>query len=349
MRGLAGAPLAGALSLVLAATMAPPAFAASHGSATPHSGIGHRLAKGMCKSRSFFRVDWLSPRNYFIPRTRFIDGPGGTMTARVEREYRVYAEIEVEREKYKHVNRTKGRTKSQEATARDEERKWHEERRWIETSKTVESTAEEDAVTSTPSPTATTTLGPTPAPTPTTPPDAGTGEETTPTTTTTGVTKGKEHIDGKERNHAHERTHGRERNIAREVLRALRNLVNPLLAEEHIVRAGHEYSHKVSPNRYGNLWYRVYGYRIGFSQWRQVGSCRIKRVTSGIANVPARVEGWKYWETKHPKFRGMRLGPPARQVADTDAGQVAEDEPSGLGRRPQGAVRTQPGSGRAQD
>lgn len=169
----------------------PPSAAGSHPSLAEQ-------ARGKCRPRSFFRFHSFRPKNFFVPRTRFIDGPGGTMAASVVRQHRVYAEMELEREKVSE----------------------------IETGK---------------------------------------------------------------------------------LIRQLRNDVNPLLAEEHIVETGHEYTREISDGMYGNLWYRVFGYRVSFTAWRQVYNCRVRKVTAGIANIPARVEGWRYWETRHPMFGGRRL------------------------------------------
>ncbi|MEV8637192.1 hypothetical protein AB0395_36675 [Streptosporangium sp. NPDC051023] len=159
-------------------------------------------ARRRCSPRNFFRFGHFVPRNFFIPRTRFIDGPGGTMTATVRRQRRVYFELEIEREKGSEIN----------------------------------TPINKDAL-----------------------------------------------------------------------IRRLRNNINPLLAEEHVVEAGHDYVQAITPGKYGNLWYRVFGYRVGFSAWRQLTDCTIHRVASGIANVPGRVEGWRYWETDHPMFRGHKL------------------------------------------
>lgn len=172
----------------------PPSAADSSGS---HPSLAEQ-ARRKCRPRSFFRFHSFRPRNFFVPRTRFIDGPGGTMAASVVRQHRVYAEMEIEREKVSE----------------------------IETGK---------------------------------------------------------------------------------LIRQLRNDVNPLLADEHIVETGHEYTREISDGMYGNLWYRVFGYRVSFTAWRQVYNCRVRKVTAGIANIPARVEGWRYWETRHPMFGGRRL------------------------------------------
>ncbi len=155
-------------------------------------------ARKKCKPRSFFRFHSFRPRNFFVPRTRFIDGPGGTMTVSVTRQHRVYAEMEIERERIGEIDRD-------------------------------------------------------------------------------------------------------------ELIRQLRNMVNPLLAEEYIVETGHEYVQEITDGKYGNMWYRVFGYRVGFSAWRQIYSCRVRKIAAGVANVPARVEGWRYWETDHPMYKGRRL------------------------------------------
>ncbi|WP_143590274.1 hypothetical protein [Thermoactinospora rubra] len=83
----------------------------------------------------------------------------------------------------------------------------------------------------------------------------------------------------------------------------------PHLEERHMVFTGHEYSREISKGMYGNMWYRVLGYRIGWSAWRVLGTCKLVPVGRGIANVPSRVEGWRYWETKRPMFRGRVLSP----------------------------------------
>ncbi|GAA2806444.1 hypothetical protein [Nonomuraea dietziae] len=76
-----------------------------------------------------------------------------------------------------------------------------------------------------------------------------------------------------------------------------------------MVLTGHSYTREVSKGMYGNMWYRVFGYRIGWSSWSVLGTCRHIKVASGIANVPARVEGWHYWETKRPQYKGRVLSP----------------------------------------
>ncbi|MFJ2032847.1 hypothetical protein [Streptosporangium sp. NPDC087985] len=177
------------------AAVAPDETPAS--SATPTPSLREEAAK-MCRPKFFFRINSFKPRNFFVPRTHFIDGPGGTMTATVKRQHRVYFEIELEKEKQ------------------------------IEISK--------DAL-----------------------------------------------------------------------LRRLKNNFNPLVAEELIVETGHDYAQQITPGMYGNMWYRVFGYRVGFSAWRRVSDCGSHKVTTGIASVPARVEGWKYWETKHPMYKGRPL------------------------------------------
>ncbi|MFI9594690.1 hypothetical protein [Nonomuraea sp. NPDC052265] len=153
---------------------------------------------GRCDPHTFYKIYSLSPRNFFIPRTRYIDGPGGTITVTVTREYEVRAFRETENEQQFSI--------------------------------------------------------------------------------TTG-----------------------------DLVRNLRKMGLPHLEERHMVFTGHEYSRTISKGMYGNMWYRVFGYRIGWSAWSVLGTCRNFQVGSGIANVPSRVEGWRYWETKHPTFQGRIL------------------------------------------
>lgn len=181
--------MAGSVTMAL---VTPPAPAA------PAIPSDDRNSHTKCRPRTFFKINQLSPRNFFIPRTRFIDGPGGSMTVSVTREHEVLAFLETENE-------------------------------W---SKSI----------------------------------------------TTG-----------------------------DLVRNLRRMGLPHLEERHMVFTGHEYTQKISHGMYGNMWYRVYGYRVGWSAWAVLGTCRHVKITTGIANVPARVEGWRYWETKHPMFKGRQL------------------------------------------
>ncbi|MEU8247825.1 hypothetical protein [Nonomuraea sp. NPDC048916] len=199
IRGLAMLTVAGSLSV----SLAMPAAASPPDDETPtdikkkSKAVG-RVRDVACAPHVFFRVRSLQPRNFFIPRTRFIDGPGGQMTVSVTREHEVRAFIETENEKLKSVT-----------------------------------------------------------------------------------------ID--------------------DVVKQLRQMLLPHLEVRHMVFIGHDYTQKISKGMYGNMWYRVFGYRVGWSAWQQLDNCRKVRVTAGIANIPARVEGWRYWETKHPMFQGRLL------------------------------------------
>ncbi|MFI6883544.1 hypothetical protein [Streptosporangium canum] len=238
--------LAGSLAVALTATVSASAvtspsqgiLAAATRSSTPSPPpvpFNHSIrdeADRKCSPRNFFRFHDFEPRNFFVPRTHFIDGPGGSMTATVRRQHRVYFEVEIEREKNSEINRDRAGTRSRTTTT-------------------------------------------------TTAPNAA-GTTTADANTTSAVD-------------------------TKNLIRRLRNNVNPLLAEELIVEAGHDYTQTISDGMYGNMWYRVFGYRVGFSQWRELTDCSRHKVVTGIASVPARVEGWRYWETKHPMYKGRKL------------------------------------------
>ncbi|MGW4411293.1 hypothetical protein ACWEJ6_45200 [Nonomuraea sp. NPDC004702] len=182
----------------------------------------HADGDARCDPHTFFKIRSLSPRNFFIPRTRYIDGPGGTITVTVTREYEVRAFRETENEQQFSI--------------------------------------------------------------------------------TTG-----------------------------DLVRNLRKMGVPHLEERHMVFTGHEYSRTITKGMYGNMWYRVFGYRIGWSAWSVLGTCKQFEVGSGIANVPSRVEGWRYWETRHPKFRG--------RILSIDGGNPDDDKGTGSG---SGAARPRP-------
>ncbi|MFF4615461.1 hypothetical protein [Nonomuraea jabiensis] len=162
-----------------------------------------------CSPHVFFKVHSLSPRNFFLPRTNYVDGPGGTVTASVTREHEVRAFLETENERSFDVE----------------------------------------------------------------------------TERPAGVNAA---------------------NLIRQ-LRHFRRMGLPHLEERHMVFTGHEYSREITKGMYGHLWYRVFGYRVGWSAWQVMGTCRDVKIAAGVANIPARVEGWRYWETKYPTFKHRRL------------------------------------------
>jgi hypothetical protein len=198
---------AGSLSLALAASTAPavadePKNKDKDSKSTSSTTTVTKVLGGdddnRCEARHFFRFGNIHPRNFFVPRTKFIDGPGGEMTVSVVREHEVLAFLELDK------------------------------------------------------------------------------------TATRSVT-----ID--------------------DVVRELSKSVTPHLELRHMVFTGHEYTQSISKGMYGNMWYRVFGYRVGWTQFAQLRDCRIFQVSTGIANVPSRVEGWRYWETKKPRLFGRVL------------------------------------------
>ncbi|GAA3670875.1 hypothetical protein GCM10022224_038890 [Nonomuraea antimicrobica] len=170
-----------------------------------------------CRPRTFFRIHELSPRNFYVPRTQFVDGPGGSITVSVTREHQVTAFVEAANEKEKQAE-----TKFAPA-------------------------------------------------------GTNTGTNTGPTVT------------------------------AETVVERLRRLGLPHLQQRNKVFTGHEYTRKISDGMYGHMWYRVLGYRAAWSAWSVLGTCERRKVAAGIANVPSRVEGWRYWESRHPTFKHRKL------------------------------------------
>ncbi|WP_162642261.1 hypothetical protein [Streptosporangium sp. 'caverna'] len=247
-KGLATLTLAGSLSVTLAATLSASAVASPSLDGQASAPVSSRLQptptptptvtvtarststanltgnrhRRICRPKIFFRFHYARPRNFFVPRTRFIDGPGGEMNVSVNRQHRVYAEIELEHEFNPEVERNEESTREREVTSDDVVNRANVVR------------------------------------------------------------------------------------AARRLFR-IRDMDSPLLAEEYIVETGHQYTQPITAGMYGNMWYRVFGYRMGFTAWHRVTTCDAYKITAGIANVPARVEGWKYWETTHPMFRGHRL------------------------------------------
>ncbi|MFI7700497.1 hypothetical protein [Nonomuraea sp. NPDC049480] len=245
-----------------------------------------------CGPRIFFKRKYLSPRNFFVPRTRFIDGPGGSMKVRVEREHEVKAYLLTENEKQKIVRDERGtqtttekgtQTTAEKGTETTTERGAEttaEKGKEITKERTVEIPA--DMATETERATKTTAESETAAAAESETDSASKSETDSANKSETGFT-------------------------TKEVVRVLRRMGLPQLEQRHKVFVGHEYTQEISKGMYGNMWYRVFGYRIGWSAWSVLRTCRHVEITSGIANVPARVEGWRYWETRHPMFKGRRL------------------------------------------
>ena len=67
----------------------------------------------------FYRFHSAQPRNFYVPRTRFVDGPGGQMNVSVNRQHRVYAEFELEQEINPEKERRRETTREREVTSGD--------------------------------------------------------------------------------------------------------------------------------------------------------------------------------------------------------------------------------------
>jgi hypothetical protein len=80
----------------------------------------------------------------------------------------------------------------------------------------------------------------------------------------------------------------------------VRKMVSPIIITRIRVELGHEFARRIRKGRYGHVRYRVFGYKIGFRQWRQFGDCSIRFAGSGLAFFPTSKQGWKYWETRSP-------------------------------------------------
>jgi hypothetical protein len=218
-KGLMTLAVAGSLSVALAGTTTNPALA---NGPTPdhrrdHHHLKHKLREpvlvgdgGGCEAGTFIRVHSLRPHNFFIPRTRYTDGPGGSMTVSVHHEFEVLA--------------------------------------FVEADKTKTTTLDQSIAT---------TVGP---------------------TVTTD-----------------------------DIVRAVSREVTPHLEKRHMIFTGHDYTQDITKGKYGNMWYRVFGYRVHWGQWARLHNCSEVRIGAGIASIPSRIEGWRYWETDHPQFRGRLL------------------------------------------
>jgi hypothetical protein len=150
-----------------------------------------RGALGPCRPGPFFKVEFADPKNFYVPRTHYVDGPGGDIRVWVKQWHTVKFDVHLERE--------------------------------VQTEFHIQ-----------------------------------------------------------------------------DFIARMRKEINPEIDEEHTVESGHEYHVTISKKMYGHVRYRVFGYKVGFQQWRVLDNCGMLKVVSGIASVPTRKEGWQYWESRSP-------------------------------------------------
>lgn len=60
---------------------------------------------------------------------------------------------------------------------------------------------------------------------------------------------------------------------------------------------GHSYSHRVSPNRYGNVAYGAWANRVSWQAIYRWSNCSEELQSSGVATVVTEAHGFRYWET----------------------------------------------------
>lgn len=302
-------PLAIALIVPLASIAAP---AAAESGTRPGSRAEAAAPAARCRIASYYRIDSFRRRNFYIPGTRYVDGPGGEMRVWVMRSYTVRSEFEIEdwneREWRRFFHARGGPRDFTSETVREVARELVEERSANRSGEVAETVTRER-------------------------PGRESGEEPD------GEPGGKsgegpggkpggrsdaEDAEGRRsaaESRAAEREHSREERVTvrkvkveltreeeRELLRAMRLMISPLISDDHTVEAGHEYVRKISDGKYGYLRYRVFGYRVGFSKWWRGDDCRVHRAATGVAGVPARVEGWVYRERKRPNPKWLGVG-----------------------------------------
>jgi hypothetical protein len=281
------------LALVLVATSSPAVRAGDP---------GDKDHDNWCRPHIFLKAKYLSPRNFFIPRTRFIDGPGGSMTVRVEREYEVKAFLQTENEKVKEFRDEKGAETTIEKGTETTIEKGTE----TTIEKGTETTAEKGTETTIEKGTETTTEKTIEFPVDTAT-KAITKRETDTAAELETESANKSETESTNKSETESTNKSETEFTVEEVIHRLRKMGLTHLEQRHKVLVGHEYTRDVSKGMYGNMWYRVFGYRIGWSAWSVLRTCRHVEVAAGIANVPARVEGWRYWETRYPMFKGRKL------------------------------------------
>lgn len=61
----------------------------------------------------------------------------------------------------------------------------------------------------------------------------------------------------------------------------------------------HNYTHKISKNRYGHAQYVAWSKRVSWAKWQTTPKCTTVKLKSGVIVFPTTSEGWRYWETKN--------------------------------------------------
>ncbi|GAA2095756.1 hypothetical protein GCM10009841_07110 [Microlunatus panaciterrae] len=59
----------------------------------------------------------------------------------------------------------------------------------------------------------------------------------------------------------------------------------------------HNYSHKISSNKYGHAQYVSWGKKVYWKKYRDTPTCTTQLIAKGAIKFPTNQEGWRYWET----------------------------------------------------
>ena len=59
----------------------------------------------------------------------------------------------------------------------------------------------------------------------------------------------------------------------------------------------HNYSHNISPDKYGHAQYVAWGKKVTWVKYRDTPSCTTQVLGRGVIKFPTNSEGWRYWET----------------------------------------------------
>lgn len=73
--------------------------------------------------------------------------------------------------------------------------------------------------------------------------------------------------------------------------------VSASISQSVTVETGQQYSHDVSPGKYGNIQYGAFGFDVDWQKVRVYSNCSYTVLAVGSGKVPTRAYGWQYWET----------------------------------------------------
>jgi hypothetical protein len=72
--------------------------------------------------------------------------------------------------------------------------------------------------------------------------------------------------------------------------------VSASITKTNTSTVSHNYSHRITPGKYGHAQYVSWGKKVTWKKYRDTPQCRTELIASGTIKFPTNQEGWRYWE-----------------------------------------------------